>query len=233
MSLKVAIVTGAGRGIGRAIALRLASDRLNLALVGRNETHLDEVRAQCCEKSVRCEVFPYDLAQISGIEALVERIHRTFGRLDAVVNNAGVYEGGKGDSADLGAWDAALDINLRAVVHLNRYALPYIEQQGGGSIIHISSISGRMTHGGGGSYCATKHGLMGYSGSLFDDVREKNVKVCAICPGFVATDMPSAAHARDRMIRPEAIADAVAFVMSFDASGCPTEIVIRPQMPMN
>lgn len=233
MSSKAAIVTGAGRGIGRAIALRLASDGLDLALIGRNETHLAEVRAQCRDRSVRCEMFPFDLAQVPGIGALVEGVHRTFGRLDAVVNNAGVYAGGKGDGADLGAWDTALDINLRAVVHLNRYALPYIEQQGGGSIIHISSISGRMTHAGGGSYCATKHGLMGYSGSLFEDVREKGVKVCAICPGFVATDMPNAALGRDRMIRPEAIADAVAFVMNFDASGCPTEIVIRPQMPMH
>ena len=128
------------------------------------------------------------------------------------------------------AWDRVIDINLRSLIHLTRHALPEIEKGPRGAIINIASISARMSHGGAGIYCATKHGVLGFAGSVFEDVRERGVKVSTICPGFVNTDMVSARDlVLEKTIQPEDIARTVLFVLTFPDTGCPTEIVVRPQ----
>lgn len=227
----VALVTGASRGIGRAVAVALAREGCDLALVARGAEGLEETAESCRAEGARCLTIAVDLANTAAIPAVVERCVEALGRIDILVNNAGIYgRRGPSQEADPAMWDAVVDLNLRTAMHLTRAALPHIIEAPRGAVIHIASVAGKMAFGGGAAYTASKHGLVGFAGALYEDVREHGVKVCAICPGFVNTPMV-ASRGLDaaRMIQPEDVADTVSFVATFPDTGCPTEILLRPQ----
>jgi len=227
---RVALVTGASRGIGRAVAVTLAREGVQVALCARARDPLEETAAACGEHGVDTLVLPADLARPELTQGLVADTVARFGRLDFLVNNAGVFGGGAADRADLATWNRTIDVNLRSLMHLTRHALPAIEQQSRGAVVNIASVSGKQSHGGAADYCATKHAVVGFTGALFEDVRAHGVKVCAICPGFVNTDMVAGDRlVPERMIQPEDIARTVLFVLRFPDTGCPVEIVVRPQ----
>lgn len=227
---RVAIVTGASRGIGRAVAHALARHRVHVALVARTADALAPIARECEGSGARALPIAADLSQPEAARGIVEQAVRGLGGLHFLVNNAGVFGGGAADTADLARWDRTLDLNLRALMHLTRHALPEIEKHERGAVVNIASMSGKQSHAGSADYCASKHGVIGFSGSVFEDVREKGIKVCAICPGFVNTDMvASAGLDAQRMIQPEDIAEAVLFVLRFPDTACPVEIVVRPQ----
>ncbi|MEC9071113.1 MAG: SDR family NAD(P)-dependent oxidoreductase, partial [Myxococcota bacterium] len=143
---------------------------------------------------------------------------------------AGIYASGLAHEADMDAFDQVIDVKVKALMRLTRLSLPHLLEASPAAVINVASVAGKMTFRGGGAYCASKHAVMGFTGSVFEDVREQGVKVCAICPGFVNTSMVAGRGLdMDKMIQPDDIADAVAFVASFPDTGCPTEIVIRPQ----
>ncbi len=227
----VALVTGASRGIGRAIAEGLAAEGCDLGLVARRKRGLLKTARLCAESLAQAVPIQADLARKKAAEEVVRRTIDAFGRLDILVNNAGVMLRGAAHDADLADWDQTLEVNLRALMHLTRHALPHLMRRPRSAVINISSIAGKMGFPGGGAYCASKHGVMGFSEALFEDVREHGVKVCAICPGYVRTELVSARGGLDpdRMIQPEDVAEAVLFVARFAHTGCPTEIVLRPQ----
>ncbi len=227
---RVAIITGASRGIGRAVARRLAERGVHVALVARSQDALEDIAKECRQEGVRALPIAADLSEPAITKSIVERTVNELGSVHFLVNNAGVFGGGAADAADLPRWDRTIDVNLRALMHLTRHALPEMEKHPRGAVVNIASISGKQSHAGAGDYCATKHGVVGFSGSVFEDVRERGIKVCAICPGFVATDMVSGErlHA-EKMIQPDDIAETVLFVLGFPDTGCPVEIVIRPQ----
>jgi 3-oxoacyl-[acyl-carrier protein] reductase len=227
---KVALISGASRGIGRAIAVSLAREGVHLALVSRTATALEETAQACREFGNRVVTLPCDLAKTESIEQLVSRTTSELGGLNILVNNAGVIGRGAADSGDLKAWDQAIDINLRSLMHMTRLSLPEIEKGQWGAVINIASMAGRRPLGGFSAYTASKHGVVGFSHALFEDVREHNIKVSAICPGFVATDLVSGlGMAEQRMIQPDDVAKAVLFVLTYPDSGCPIEIQIMPQ----
>lgn len=226
---KVALITGASRGIGRSTAIKLAENQMKLALVARNEKGLQETQKLCEEAGGEAKIFPFDLSKTDNIHQLVEDVYKKFHSLSVLINNAGIYTRGKSDSCNLEEWDQVIDINLRSIIHLNRHALPHVEKNDWGAIINISSIAGKMSHRGAGIYCTSKHGLMGYSGCLFEDVRDKNIKVTAICPGYVNTDMPSGKLDFNKMIQPDDIAETILYILQLPLTACPTEIIIRPQ----
>jgi NADP-dependent 3-hydroxy acid dehydrogenase YdfG len=122
-------------------------------------------------------------------------------------------------------------VNIKALMHLTRHALPHLMRQPRSAVVNISSIAGKMGFAGGGAYCASKHAVMGFSEAVFEDVREHGVKVCAICPGYVRTELISARGGLDaaKMLQPEDVADAVLYVARCADTACPTEIVLRPQ----
>ena len=227
---KVAVVTGASSGIGRVIAVSLAESGCSLALIGRSQSRLKET-AMLCEKSKAATlVRAFDIANTAEIPKAIAEITGTLGGLDILINSAGI--GGKNSvaEADLTEWDQVIDVNLRALVHWTRLSLPHMTQAGWGAVINIASIAGKQSFGNSGIYCATKHGVVGLTGSLFEDVREKNIKVCAICPGFVDTPLVSGPKLdRGKMIAPEDIANTVQYVLSCPETVCPTEIILRPQ----
>ncbi len=123
-----------------------------------------------------------------------------------------------------------MDVNVNGLMYVTRHTLPHLVRGGRGAVIQIASVAGRGSFAGGGAYCASKHAVIGYSQSVFEDVREAGVKVTVICPGFVNTDMVDGRGLiMERMIQPADIARAALFVARFPGTGCPTEIVIRPQ----
>lgn len=229
---QIALITGASRGIGRAIAQLLAQEGMHLALVARTEPALHEIERECRAYGVKVITLACNLEQSDRWKWLVEQTYLRLGGLHALINNAGVFlDKGSADTSVVSDWEMTLTINLSAVMGLCRYALPYLEQHESGAIINIASILGKQSSSNSAAYCASKHGVLGFSGALFEDVREKKIKVCTICPGLVRTDMVEENPNRDRskMIQPEDIAETVRFVLTFPKTSCPTEIVIRPQ----
>lgn len=227
---KRALITGASAGIGRAVALSLADEGCHVALVARSLPKLKEVATECEEKGVKVAVIPYDLVKSADTASLVEKTIGGLGGLDILINNAGASSSSPVDKANLDDWDRVIDVNLRSMIHLTNHSLKEIEKNPWGAVINISSVAGKMTFGGSGIYCATKHAVMGLTGSLYEDVREKNIKVCAICPGFVNTGFVSNNKInREKMIQPDDVADTVRYVLNSSDTFCPTEITMRPQ----
>ena len=227
---QVALVTGASRGIGKAVAISLAKAGAGVALVSRNTKALEETAQACKEFGNPALVLACDLENTGSIERLVGEVTTALGGLNILVNNAGVNASGAADTGNLKAWDLAIDINLRSLMHLTRHALPEIEKASRGAVINVASMAGRRPFGGASAYCATKHGVVGFTHALFEDVREKNIKVSVICPGFVATDMVSGMGlSEDKMIQPDDVAKAVEFVATYPDSACPIEVQIMPQ----
>lgn len=228
---KVVMITGASRGIGEATAIRLAKEGMKLCLVSRSEDKLQNVAAKCSELGAESLVLPCDLSRPEQTKQLVAQCIQKFGRLDVLFNNAGDTARYSADEADLADWDRVLNLNLKSLIHLTRHALPEIKKSKGGAIINLASISGKMTSPKGGIYCATKHAVMGFTGSLFEDVREHNIKVSAICPGFVNTELVNHNPKLDatKMIQPEDCAETVYYILNLPLTACPTEIILRPQ----
>ena len=228
---KIALITGATQGIGRAIALNLATEKVDLALVARSEDKLKSVAKECEKLGVVVKTYPVDLSQVEKIPSLLENAKKDFGLVNVLVNNAGTYEKGNPFEADLKKWDYALNLNFRSVYHLTNQALSLIPQNDSGAIVNISSIAGQMTYKGGEIYCATKFALRAYSNCLFESVREKNIKVTCIYPGYVNTDLGRAENLDEsKMIQPEDIASTINHFLKTPITACQTEIIIRPQM---
>ncbi len=226
----VAFVTGASRGIGKAIALDLAACGCDVALVARTTSGLEDTADACRAYGVRVSVIPADLLEAASLEAAIERCVSELGGLDILVNNAGVFEPGTALDADPDGWDRMLSVNLNAAMRATNRALPHLIKGGRGCVIFISSLAGRFTAGGMSAYCASKHGLMGFAGCLFDEVRDQGVKVSAICPGWTNTEMMSGSGIDAAgVIQPQDIAAAVRYVVTSSENACPGEIQIHPQ----
>ncbi len=222
------LISGASGGIGRAIAARLAAAGHDLFLLGRDAGVLGAVVEACSAAGVVAAAHAGDLRDPVYIEAAVKRAEAQLGHIDVLVNNAGgarreaVYE------ADLAAWRDVMDVNFTAAVHLARRVLPGMITRRHGAVVNISSISGRNTDAGGGAYAASKHALNGFSGCLYEDVRDYGIKVSSIMPGFVETALTAALDKQaGNMIAAEDVAEAVAYVLTSSPRCCPTEIVLQ------
>ena len=224
-----AIVTGASRGIGRAIALELATRGARLAMVARREVPLQSVADEVHRRGGEAAVFPCDLTETAKLSGLVDAIAERLGRIDALIHNAGAFDFTPAQDADLQRWDYVLDLNLRSIIHLTRYVLPHLERNASSTIVNIASVAGKDYLAHGGVYAASKFGLFGYAGSLFEDVRDRGVRVCTIAPGQVASRIDVVPRERTVEIPAEDLARVVAFVLEFPTTSCPTEIVLRPQ----
>lgn len=222
-------ITGARSGIGAAIAIALARPGAVLALVGRDEASLQATADACRERGAVAECFAADLSRSAELAALVARIQESCGPIHTLINNAGLFLEASILDGDMEAWDRALDVNLKAAIHLTRHALPTMPD--GGAVVFIASSASRKAYAGGTNYCAAKFGLLGFAGALFEDVRERGIKVCSILPGVVDTDMHAGDGGLDpgKMIQPEDVASAVVFALSMPARTCPTEIALQPQ----
>ncbi len=228
---KVSIVTGASRGIGKAISILLAQSGSRVVLAARSEPQLKSVRDEISNQNGEALVIPTDLTRDEEMERLVEQTIIEWGSVDVLINNAGLGKVAPVVKAKVSDWDETFQVNLRAPMILSKLVLPQMMERGEGSIINISSVSGKSGQANGSAYSASKFGLMGFTQSLYEEVREYGIRVAAICPGFVDTPLIPQMRRMDRskMIRPEDIAQTVLFVLTSPPTACPVEITVRPQ----
>ncbi len=225
-----ALVSGASRGIGRAISLALAGSGLRLCLVGRSEDALRAVAEECREHGAEAEILSGDLTDRRFLDGVGKSAEERIGPVDILINNAGMAGRGSAQDLDLAQFRRLQELNLNVAVSLSQQVLPGMTSRKLGAIINLSSIQGRHTLAGGAAYVASKHALNGFTGCLFEDVREAGIKVSTIMPGFVETDLTAGLELDARkMIRASDVAEAVVYVLGTSAACCPTEIVIRPQ----
>jgi len=228
---KVAIVTGASRGIGKAISILLAQSGSRVVLAARSEPQLKSVSEEISGQNGEALVIPTDLAVDKEMERLVQQTLKEWGSVDVLINNAGLGKVAPLVKAKVSDWDETFRVNLRAPMFLSKLVLPTMMERGEGSIINISSVSGKSGQANGSAYSASKFGLIGFTQSLYEEVREYGIRVSAICPGFVDTALIPQMRRMDRskMIRPEDIAQTVLFVLTSPPTACPVEITVRPQ----
>jgi 3-oxoacyl-[acyl-carrier protein] reductase len=227
---RVAIVTGASRGIGRAIALTLADHGARLSLAARREPDLQAVRAEIEAGGGQAACYPTDVSREPEVVRLVQATVARFGRLDIVVNNAGL--GIFGPLAEMTAeqWDSVMAVNARGPFLLCREAIPYLRQQPQSFIVNISSVVGIKGYANQAAYSASKHALMGMSAALAKEVQEDGIRVHAICPGGV--DTPMVRQARPDLdpsvlITPEEIADLVLLLVTRRGKAVVDQIHVR------
>jgi len=228
---KVALVTGAGRGIGKAIALLLAGAGCHVVLVARSRDQLEEVRREIDSRHGSAAVVPCDLTRDDGIEKLVDRSAQHFGAIDILINNAGWGKRASVVKAKIDDWDQTFRVNLRAPMILAQRLLPAMIEKGEGAVINIGSVSGKSGEANGAAYSASKFGLIGFTQSLYEEVREHGIKVSVILPGFVDTPLipPNRQLDRSKMIQADDVAQTVLYVLTSPATCCPVEITVRPQ----
>jgi NADP-dependent 3-hydroxy acid dehydrogenase YdfG len=229
---QIALITGASRGIGRAIALRLAEAGATIALASRTADELQKVAAMIDAAGGKVLVIPTDVTDEQQLTALVERIRAEHDRIDILVNNAG---GGTPRTpivkARLADWEWTLRVNLWATMALTKLVLPGMIERQQGTVINICSQASLTGKAGEAAYAAAKFGVRGFSQSLFAEVREYGIKVSAIYPGYVDTALipPNRRLDRTKMMRPEDVAEAVYSVVTSSARICPVEMVLQPQ----
>ena len=180
---ETAIVTGAGRGLGRAIALVLARAGATVAVASRSAGEIERTKAEIEEAGGKALAIATDVTSRAGVEALVERTREATGRLDIVVNNAGVFVWKELANLEESEWDRILDTNLKASYLLVRAALPSLIACGRGRIINVASIHGTVGEANVVAHCAAKFGLVGFTKALAAELRGAGVTVNALCPG--------------------------------------------------
>lgn len=185
----VAIITGASSGIGRATALALAGKGSRLSLLARSESDLSEVVEEAKARGVSdVRYFACDVRDESAVDRAVVATLDGFGRIDVLINSAGLSLNGEVDGYSLEDWRAVIDTNLTGTFLTCRAVLPAMKRQGGGQIINISSGAGRNGIKEMAAYCASKFGVIGFTESLALEVRNQNIRVSVLLPGSVATD---------------------------------------------
>ena len=228
---QVAIVTGAGRGIGRAIAEALAREGAAVVLAARTRQQLAEVAAAVKSGGGRALAVPTDVTLDAAVDALVEQAVAELGRVDLLVTAAGVASFGPVAGSKPADWDAMLAVNLRAVMVTCRAVLPVMLHQRRGTILNVASVAAQRFIPGSAAYAATKAGVVVWSRVLREEVRAEGVRVGVLVPGAVDTPLWDAIPQgpdRSRMLRPEEVARAAVLMASMPADASLEEITLLP-----
>jgi 3-oxoacyl-[acyl-carrier protein] reductase len=209
---KAALVTGAGRGIGRAIALALAREGCDLAICSRTTKELYRTAREIQKLGREVFAAPCDVRKASQVQKFVEGALRNFGKIDILVNNAGVAIWKRLDETSEDEWDKVLDTNLKGPFLFCKFIVPHMRKRKEGVIVNISSGAGKKGYGNFSVYCASKFGVVGLTESLADELSKEKVRVYAVCPGGVATKMyfelePEARE--EQLLKPEEVAELV------------------------
>jgi 3-oxoacyl-[acyl-carrier protein] reductase len=230
ISGQVAVVTGAGRGIGAAIVRSLSSLGASVALLGRTRDPLDVTAKAIAEAGGRAEALECDVTRMESVERAAAQVEASFGQLDILVNNAGIGGlGGPLHQLPPEAWDQIFDTNLRGVYFMVRAFAPLMIRARAGHIVNISSLAGKNPLPNGAAYAASKWGLNGLSYSLAEELRPHNIRVSVICPGSTNTEFsPHAGKEPSKMLQPEDVAHAVEMLVTQSAQSFVSEILLRP-----
>jgi 3-oxoacyl-[acyl-carrier protein] reductase len=227
---QVALVTGAGRGIGAAIAATLADLGAVVVLCGRTRAALDSTAEAISKAGARAEAVECDVMDLRSVESAAAHVEKNFGRLDILVNNAGVGGfGGPLHQLPPESWEQVLNTNLRGVYYCIRAFAPLMIRARTGHIVNISSLAGKNALPNGAAYAASKWGLNGLSYSVAEELRVHNIRVSVVCPGSVDTELtPHAGKDKSKMLRPEDVAHTVAMLVTQAPQSFVSEILLRP-----
>lgn len=227
---KVALITGATRGIGKEIALELAENGFDIAMNYRSEKEAtDELKNEIEKYGVRCEFVKADVSDFEQCEAMVKDTIEKFGKIDVLVNNAGITRDGLIMRMKKEDFESVIDVNLTGTFNVTRNVIPYMIKKKSGRIINLSSVVGVAGNAGQTNYSASKAGIIGFTKSLAKEVASRNILVNAIAPGFIDTDMTKVLsdsvkegiHSQiplKRMGSPREVAKVVKFLASEDSS---------------
>lgn len=229
---QVAVVTGAGRGIGAAIAHKLAALGATTVLCGRHRPPLEEIAAAISQADGQAMILPCDVTSIQEVEAAAKQVDGDFGRLDVLVNNAGIGGfGGPLHEMPPDSWDQVLNTNLRGVFYCIRAFAPAMIRARSGHIINISSLAGKNALPNGAAYAASKWGLNGLTYSVAEELRAYNIRVAVICPGSVNTELsPHTGKDPRKMLQPEDVAHAVEMLVLQAPQSFASEVLLRPTL---
>ncbi len=226
----VAIVTGASRGIGLAVARRLGTMGAKLSLCARDARKLEsaagELRAAGAAGVFSAAV---DVTHGEQISTFVQNTEKTLGPVAILVNNAGIGYFGPTHEASEATWDSVLDTNLKSVFLASKAVAPGMIERRSGHIVNIASLAGKSAFAGGGIYCASKWGLLGLTECMAEDFRGYGIRVSAVCPGSVATDFsPHGKKDISKMLQPEDIAHVVEMLVTQAPQSFVSEVLMRP-----
>lgn len=228
---RVAIVTGASKGIGKAIAYALAQRGAHVVLAARNTQALEEVTASFTKEGLSVLRVPTDITDESQVAGLVQQSLTTFQRIDILVNNAGIGFFKKVHELSVLEFDQMWNVNMRGVFLATKAILPVMMSAKKGDIVNIASLAGKNSFVGGAGYAATKWALRGFAGSLMLEAREYNVRVTTICPGSVDTTFSSVNLRGETIPQPEDVAEAVFFAITAPERSMFSEMDLRPTNP--
>jgi len=186
---KTALVTGAGGGLGKGIALALAKEGADVALADLNTEILQGIEKEVRALDRKTTCIEVDVTQWDRVQAMFEKCEKDLGKVDIVVNNAGVVVASSVEAMEEQVWDRIMNINAKGVFLCCKAALPHLRKQGGGSIINLSSIAGKKGNPAMSAYNASKFAVIGFTQSLAQEVAKENITVNAICPGIIRTAM--------------------------------------------
>ena len=187
---KTAIITGGTRGIGKAIALHFAQEGANVAFTGRSyNDNMKEVEAEIAKLGVKSKGYAFDASNFEDAHKIVEQIKEDFGKIDVLINNAGITKDGLMMRMSEEQWDSVINVNLKSAFNLIHAITPIMMRQKSGSIINMTSVVGISGNAGQANYSASKAGMIGLTKSLAKEIGSRGIRVNAIAPGFILTDM--------------------------------------------
>jgi 3-oxoacyl-[acyl-carrier protein] reductase len=230
----IALVTGAGRGIGKAVAHSLGRHGVTVILTSRTVAELERVKTEIESAGGHAHAIRCDLREATSIQNLFDDVRSRFGRLDILINNAGLGVLSPVRNLALDAFDEMWALNVRAVFLCTQHALKFMEPQKGGAIVNVASLAGRNAFIGGAGYAATKWALIGFARSLMLEVREHNIRVITVCPGSVDTSFSSTKSDPSRsgkVLHPQDVADTIVGALVMPDRAMVSEIDIRPTNP--
>jgi 3-oxoacyl-[acyl-carrier protein] reductase len=226
---QVALITGGNRGIGLAIAERLAEMGAKLALCGRDAAKLQQVAVSLQNRGTEVFSRVADVTDLADVLMLVNETRAALGPVDILVNNAGIGYFGPFYELNEDDWDNTLNTNLKAVFMMSRAIAPEMIQRRSGHIINIASLAGKNAFAGGAIYCASKFGLMGLTACMAEDLRNYNIRVAAVCPGSVSTEFSlHVGKDHSKLLQPEDVAHAVAALVTQGPTNFMSEVLLRP-----
>lgn len=227
---KVALVTGATRGIGRAIARSLATEGCDLAVTGRDPKAMEELSRELRANDIRVLAHPCDVRDPKAVDALISDVQKQFQSLDILVNNAGVSHAmAAADKLSVEVWNDVIATNLTGMFLVTRAALPLMPD--GGAIVNNLSVAAKEVFAGEAAYCASKHGALGLTNTLREELRPRGIRVVALMPGATDTEIwnqfwPEAP--RQKMLSPETVAQAVVSMLLLPADATAEELIVKP-----
>ena len=231
LSGHVAVVTGASRGIGKAIASRLAQLGAAVSLCARNARALERTAAELSANGATVRSQAVDVTNARDVASFIEATEKELGPITILVNNAGIGGPGFGPVHEKSEddWQRVLDTNLKSVFLVSKAVAPSMIARGRGDIVNISSLAGKNTFAGGGIYCASKWGLQGLAGCMAEDLRAFGIRVSLVCPGSVATEF-SGRGLKDptKVLTPEDVAHAVSLIVLQGPQSFLSEVHLRP-----